>query len=279
MTDRAITFIRSQAEAEKPFYVQASYYAQHLSVVCTEKALAKYKAKGVPDRGYPQAWAAMMEDLDKGVGHLLDTLDELQIADNTYVVFTADNGGRGTVPGGDTNRLPTNHPLTGAKHSLYEGGIRVPFMVRGPGVKAGSVSHVPVAGYDFLATFFELAGGIGSLGDEIDGGSFCSVLNDPATGVVQRPGNALIFHRPGRYLESAIREGEYKLFVKWTPQGSIDTRELYRVHVNPTEYGHDLAQDNPERVDAMEKQLLDYLARVNAEKPDPNKVKRKRRRQ
>ena len=159
MTDRAITFIRNQAEAEKPFYVQASYYAQHLSVVCTEKALAKYKAKGVPDRGYPQAWAAMMEDLDKGVGHLLDTLDELQIADNTYVFFTADNGGRGTVPGGDLERLPTNFPLTGAKHSLYEGGIRVPFMVRGPGVNAGSVSHVPVAGYDFLATFFELAGG------------------------------------------------------------------------------------------------------------------------
>ena len=221
----------------------------------------------------------MMEDLDKGVGHLLDTLDELQIADNTYVFFTADNGGRGTVPGGDLERLPTNFPLTGAKHSLYEGGIRVPFMVRGPGVKAGSVSHVPVAGYDFLATFFELAGGIGSLGDEIDGGSFYSVLNNPATGVVQRPGNALIFHRPGRYLESAIREGEYKLFVKWTPQGSIDTRELYRVHLNPTEHGHDLAQDNPERVNAMEKQLLDYLTRVNAEKPDPKKVKRKRRRQ
>ena len=279
MTDRAITFIRNQAEAEKPFYVQASYYAQHLSVVCTEKALAKYKAKGVPDRGYPQAWAAMMEDLDKGVGHLLDTLDELQIADNTYVVFTADNGGRGTVPGGDTNRLPTNHPLTGAKHSLYEGGIRVPFIVRGPGVHAGSVSHVPVAGYDFLATFFELAGGTGSLGDEIDGVSFRPVLHDPATKAVQRPGNALIFHRPGRYLESAIREGEYKLFVKWTPQGSIDTRELYRVHLNPTEHGHDLAQDNPERVNAMEKQLLDYLTRVNAEKPEPKKVKRKRRRQ
>ena len=177
MTDRAITFIREQAEARKPFYVQTSYYAQHLSVVCTEESLAKYKAKGIPDRGYPQAWAAMMEELDKGVGRLLDTLDELQIADNTYVFFTADNGGRGTVPGGDTERLPTNFPLTGAKHSLYEGGIRVPFIIRGPGVKAGSVSHVPVAGYDFLATFFDLAGGTGSLGNEIDGVSFCSVLS------------------------------------------------------------------------------------------------------
>ena len=141
------------------------------------------------------------------------------------------------------------------------------------------MSHVPVAGYDFLSTFFDLAGGTGSLDDEIDGVSFCPVLHDPATEAVQRPGNSLIFHRPGRYLESAIREGEFKLFIKWTPQGSIDTRELYRVHENPTEHGHDLAQDNPERVDAMEKRLLDYLARVNAEKPDPKKVKRKRRRQ
>ena len=279
MTDRAIAFIKEQAEAKKPFYVQTSYYAQHLSVVCTENTLAKYKTKGVPDRGYPQAWAAMMEELDKGVGRLLDTLDELQIADNTYVFFTADNGGRGTVPGGNINRLPTNFPLTGAKHSLYEGGIRVPFMARGPGVKAGSVSHVPVAGYDFLSTFFDLAGGTGSLSDEIDGVSFRPVLHDPATKAVQRSGNSLIFHRPGRYLESAIREGEYKLFVKWTPQGMIDTRELYRVHLNPTEHGHDLAQDHPERVDAMEKRLLDYLAQVNAEKPAPKKVKRKRRRQ
>ena len=276
MTDRAIAFIKEQAEAKKPFYVQTSYYAQHLSVVCTENTLAKYKTKGVPDRGYPQAWAAMMEELDKGVGRLLDTLDELQIADNTYVFFTADNGGRGTVPGGNINRLPTNFPLTGAKHSLYEGGIRVPFMARGPGVKAGSVSHVPVAGYDFLSTFFDLAGGTGSLSDEIDGVSFRPVLHDPATKAVQRPGNSLIFHRPGRYLESAIREGEFKLFIKWTPEGNIESRELYQVDGNPTEHGNDLAGDNPSKVAAMEKRLLDYLAAVHAEKPTQKSAKRKK---
>ena len=276
MTDRAIAFIKEQAGTDKPFYVQASYYAQHLSVVCTENTLAKYKTKGVPDRGYPQAWAAMMEELDKGVGRLLDTLDELQIADNTYVFFTADNGGRGTVPGGNINRLPTNFPLTGAKHSLYEGGIRVPFMARGPGVKAGSVSHVPVAGYDFLSTFFDLAGGTGSLSDEIDGVSFRPVLHDPATKAVQRSGNSLIFHRPGRYLESAIREGEFKLFIKWTPEGNIESRELYQVDGNPIEHGNDLAGDNPSKVAAMEKRLLDYLAAVHAEKPTQKSAKRKK---
>ena len=150
-------------------------------------------------------------------------------------------------------------------------------MARGPGVKAGSVSHVPVAGYDFLSTFFDLAGGAGSLGDEIDGVSFLPVLHDPAMEAVQRPNNSLIFHRPGRYLESAIREGEYKLFIKWTPEGNIESRELYQVHRNPIEYGNDLADDNPSKVAVMEKRLLDYLVTVNAEKPVSKDIKRKRR--
>lgn len=274
MTSSAIAFMREQAKAGKPFYVQASYYAQHLSVVCSEKTLAKYESKGVPDRGYPKAWAAMMEELDRGVGRLLDTLDELGIADNTYVFFTADNGGgRGTVPGGDVKRRATNHPLTGAKHSLYEGGIRVPFMALGPGVEAGSVNRVPVAGYDFLPTFFDLAGGTGSLGDEIDGASFKALLHKPNTKSLTRPNDALIFHRPRR-LESAIRQGRHKLFVKWTPQGRIAATELYDVDPNPTEEGRNLAAENPGKVGALREQLLGYLGSVDAEKPKPRNPKR-----
>ena len=275
MTTSAVAFMRKQAKAGKPFYVQASYYAQHLSVVCTEETLEKYRAKGIPDRGYPNAWAAMLEELDRGVGQLLDTLDQLGIADNTYVFFTADNGGRGTVPGGDTKRPATNHPLTGAKHSLYEGGIRVPFMARGPGIKAGSLSRVPVAGYDFLPTFFDLAGGTGSPGDEVDGASFKTVLHNPKTESIERPIDALIFHRPGK-LQSAIRQDRHKLFVKWTPQGKIAASELFLVDPNPTEEGHDLAAKNPEKTDALREQLLAYLESVDAEKPKPRAKKRKK---
>jgi len=275
MTSSAIAFMRKQAQAGAPFYVQASYYAQHLSVVCSEKTLAKYETKGVPDRGYPRAWAAMMEELDRGVGRLLDTLDELGIADNTYVFFTADNGGRGTAPGGDVKRRATNHPLTGAKHSLYEGGIRVPFMARGPGVKAGSVSRVPVAGYDFLPTFYDLAGGSGALGDEIDGASFKSVLHNSQTRSIERPNDALIFHRPGRF-ESAIRNGRHKLFVRWTPQGKIAATELYEVDSNPAEQGRNLATEDPNKAEALKKQLLGYLESVDAEKPKPRNLKRRK---
>lgn len=276
MTDSAISFMRKQAADEKPFYVQASYYAQHLSVVCAEETLAKWEGKGTPDRGYPPAWAAMLEELDRGVGRLLDTLDELKIADNTYVFFTTDNGGRGTVPGGDTKRTATNHPLTGAKHSLYEGGIRVPFMARGPRVEAGSVSHVPVVGYDFLPTFFDLAGGEGELGKEIDGATFRQLLVEPDAEPINRPNDALIFHRPGKY-ESAIRNAEHKLFVKWTDNGKISDRQLYRVDENPTEDGNDITDDNPELVKTLEGKLLGYLESVAAEKPKPRLSKKKKR--
>lgn len=265
VTNRAIAFMRDQASAERPFYVQVSYYAVHLSVVCREDTLAKFQAKGTPDRGYTQAWAAMMQELDTGIGRLLDTLDQLGIADETYVFFTADNGGRGTIPGGDESRLPTNHPLTGSKQSLYEGGIRVPFIARGPGIAPGSVCHRPVAGYDFLPTFYELAGGNGVLGAEIDGGSFVPLLRNPAQGRVKRARDGLIFHRPRR-LFSVVRQGPYKLMVHWNRKDEIVSRELYRLDADPREDMRGIAEEKPEVAASLERLLRDYLDQVDAEK-------------
>lgn len=267
MTGRTIAFMKEQVSNGNPFYAQASFYAQHLSVVCAEETLAKYEAKGAPDRGYTPAWAAMMEELDTAVGHLLDSLEELGVADNTYVFFTTDNGGRGTVPGGVQSNTATNFPLTGAKHSLYEGGIRVPFMVRGPGIEPGSVSHVPVVGYDFLPTFFDLAGGTESLTDTVDGVSFRSLLEGAEAPLDRNPGG-LIFHRPGKY-ESAFRDDTHKLMLTWTEEGEISERRLYRVDTNPVEEGFNIAAENPELVATLEKKLLDYLDIVDAEKPMP----------
>ena len=278
VTANTTEFIRTQAEAGNPFYVQASYYAQHLSVVCSEDTLEKYQAKGTPDRGYPEAWAAMLDELDKGIGEILDTLDSLEIANNTYVFFTADNGGRGTVPGGDPSRPATNAPLTGAKHSLFEGGIRVPFFARGPGIKAGSVCRAPVAGYDYLPTFYELAGGDdpAELSQEVDGASFRSALLNPDKATISRPGDALFFHRPGRR-ESAIRQGPWKLRLVWNNDGSVADSELYQVDPNPTEEGNEIAGDHPEKAAALRKQLLDYLRAVNAEVVEPKTPKKKRK--
>lgn len=272
VTDRAIAFMREQAGAGRPFYVQVSYYAVHLSVVAREKLIKKYEAKGEPDRGYTPAWAAMLEDMDAGVGRLLDELKTLGIDGNTYVVFTADNGGRPTIPGG--RNLPTNLPLTGAKHTIYEGGIRVPFIARGPGVPAGSVCHVPVASYDLLPTFHALAGGAPLRNPELDGASLVPLLRDPAGGRLDDPRRALYFQNTD-YATVAIRQGTDKLLATIDGSGRVTARKLFRVDPDPREPETDLAAREPARADELEKQLVAHLKAARAKMPDPAASKKK----
>lgn len=275
VTDRAIAFIKEQKNAGKPFYAQVSYYAIHLRVELLDSSLKKYQAKGEPDRNYTHGWAGMLEELDSGIGRLLDTLDDLNIADNTYVVFMADNGGRGTIPGANNkDAKPPNYPLKGAKHSLDEGGLRVPFYVRGPGVEAGSWSHVPVAGYDLLPTFYELAGGKKALPEEVDGGSFVHLMHGKSSAAVQRGFDGLVFHRPRR-LGSILTRGEYKLFLNWKADGTPAGAALYNTLTDPTE-SRDLAAEQGERVAGMKASLLSFLQSVNAEKVEARKKKKKK---
>jgi arylsulfatase A-like enzyme len=115
--------------------------------------------------------------------------------------------------------------LSGAKHSLLEGGIRVPLMVRGPSIKAGSVCRIPVAGYDFLPTFYELAGGKGELSKELDGGSFVSLLSNPESDSVKHPIDGLIFSRPRKAM-AAIRGGKWKLLAEVNSNQSNSSTSL-----------------------------------------------------
>ncbi len=262
LTNSAIQFIQQQTKAGNPFYLQVSYYATHLDVAAREKTVAKYIEKGNPDRGYTPSWAAMLDELDAGVGRLLAAIAKAGIGDNTYIIYTADNGGRPTIPGG-TSSVPPNIPLSGAKHSLLEGGIRVPFIVCGPGIKPGSVCNTPVVGYDFLPTFYDLAGGKNLLNKEIDGGSMRTLFNNPLNGAVKRTENALYFSRPDRGF-SAIRQGEYKLMLFWNAKGDIASRKLYQFNPNPTEEGRDIALSNPQKADELQKLLQNYLKSVNA---------------
>lgn len=276
VTDKSIAFIRQQHSRGRPFYVQASYYAVHLSIVARQKTIDKYLAKGTPDRGYSEAWAAMLEELDRGIGRILDTLEELEIDEETYVIFTTDNGGRGTLPGGDEKRPAPNTPLTGAKHSLDEGGIRVPFIVTGPGIRTGSECHTPVVGYDFLPTFYDLAGGEQPIPPTVDGVSFAPLLRDPEATLERPDGGAIYFHRPRRQ-SSAIRRGDHKLKVTWSKNDRIIRRALFKVNPDPREEGYDIATENPELVADLEKTLLDHLDAVDAKKPSDFTVGKKNR--
>jgi arylsulfatase A-like enzyme len=270
VTDSAITFMNQAVEESRPFYLQVSYYATHLSIVCRQETLLKYYRKGVPDRMYPRSFAAMLDDLDQGIGGLLEALEQIGIADNTYVFFMSDNGGQEFMPGNDESRLHLNAPLSDFKQTLFEGGIRVPFIVRGPGIKPGSYSHVPIVGYDLLPTFYDLAGGVEALPDEIDGGSIVPLFYNPADGKVKRDVEGLIFHRPreSRYnrSSSAIRQGSYKLFIEWDHSGEIKKRNLYNLDENIVENENtDISEHNKEKANYLQGILLDYLKELNAE--------------
>ena len=271
VTDRTIKFIQKQTKAGKPFYVQVSYYAVHLRTELRQASLEKYQKKGAPDRAYSQGWAGMLEELDRGIGRLLDELDTLGISENTYVVFTTDNGGRGIVPGGNPKSPAPNVPLSGAKHSLLEGGIRVPLIVRGPSIKAGSVCRVPVVGYDFLPTFYALAGGKDDLPKELDGGSFVPLFSDPETDSVKRPIDGLIFSRP-RQRMAAIRAGKWKLLAKINAKREIQSSKLFNV-VEDIAEKNDLFTTQADKAKQLQARLKTYLETVVD--PSPTAKQRK----
>jgi len=262
LTKRSIDFMNTQVKAQKPFYLQLSHYAVHRQVQASPATNARHVAGPKPSRQFTPTFRAMMEDLNAGLTELLDEVDRLGIAGNTYIVFTSDNGGCATYANTDTTLLSNNHPLRAQKQFLYEGGIRVPFIVRGPGVKAGAVTHEPVTGYDLLPTFYDLAGGKVPLPADIDGGSFRNLLENGGAGKVQRTLPGIVHHRPNLapLPVSTLRQGDLKLVMNWKTGAS----ELYDLAKDIGETKN-LAETQPDQVKQMSAVLTGYLKSVNAE--------------
>jgi len=269
ITRRASAFIEAQAKAGRPFYLQVSHYAlhvQHTALAATIERVRKrprgakcrpadYENPPPPLNGWILEYAAMIEDVDASLGALLAKLDALGIADTTYVVFTSDNGGgfRG------------NQPLRGGKAECWEGGIRVPMVVRGPGIKAGTYCDVPVAGWDLLPTFTDLAASTEALPMGTDGGSLRPLLENAGKGKVGRPHGSLVFHFPfwtpfGAEPVTAIREGGWKLLKMWRTGESL----LFNLADDIGER-RNLANAMPDKVRDLHAKLTAYLASVKAE--------------
>jgi len=274
VTNRGIEFMRTQSEAGRPFYLQLSYYAVHSDIVYRQKTLDEVKTWQAGSVHKHAGYAAMMKDLDDGVGRLVQAYDELGLADNTYIFFVSDNGGMPVIPprvgAGAPYEVGLNTPLRRGKWDLTEGGIRVPFIVVGPGIQAGSQCDAPVVTYDLLPTFTDLAGGPSSMPDDFDGTSLTPMLNDHSITTASRPlGDTIIFHFPHynrvglNEPHSAIRQGRYKLLRFYVSDRSL----LFDLTTDPGEET-DLAQQMPERTASMEQALKDYLGSVNAEKPE-----------
>ncbi|MBO9153476.1 DUF4962 domain-containing protein [Chitinophaga sp. GCM10012297] len=269
VTARALSFMQRQNRSGHPFYLQVSYYAPHVDIQAKEKTYEKYQRKKPGSIHDNPGWAAMLEDMDDGVGRILNMVEDLGIADNTYIIFLSDNGGVPSLPPPSTKHkldMPSgkktnNYPLRGGKWVLYEGGIRVPFIIKGPGIQPGSFCHKPVLGYDLLPTIGELAGNRTTLPDYLDGSSIKPLLADPAQGTVHRKDNDLFFHRYEKsYEHTTIIEGKYKLLKFWRT-GKV---ELYDLE-NDLEEIHDLAKKQPEKTAALERKLMRHLEQQGAE--------------
>ena len=261
LTERAGKFMGKQVAEGNPFYLQVSHYAVHLAITYTQKSLDKYKNLNPGEKHHIPEFAAMTEDLDIGIGILLDKVKELGLLDNTYIIFLSDNGGRSSQPIGGKQKEPRNFPLRAGKGSMYEGGIRVPFVVVGPEVKKDSYSHVPVTGLDILPTLADLAGYKEKLPETLDGGSFNNVIHNQGKGEVARNLPYLIFHHAvDRKAQSAIREGNFKLVKTWKG----NQLELFDLSKDVSEENN-LAEKMPEKVTDMDEKLVSFLTRVNAE--------------
>jgi arylsulfatase A-like enzyme len=259
MTERGLDFMARQVKTGKPFYLQLDHYASRRGGDARPESAAAVKGWGSALSDRDAEAAAADWDLDVAFGKVLEKIDELGIASSTYVIFTTDHG----TPG-------QNPPFAGGKGTVWEGGLRVPFIIRGPGVAAGSCSRVRVVGADLVPTLSELAHVAEPLPEGVEGGSFAGVLASGGTGGVKRPREEYVVHFPHYDKDSlgpasALYLGDFKL-IRAYETGAL---KLFDIAKDPGER-RDLAQDMPDKAKELDRRLSDYLAAVGAQMPAAN---------
>ncbi|MDY7108830.1 MAG: sulfatase-like hydrolase/transferase [Planctomycetota bacterium] len=257
-TAEAIEFIRAR-ERDEPFFLYVAYAVPHVSLHVPEDSLAQYEGRwpetpfeGGHYEAHPTpraAYAAMVSRMDRDVGRIMAVLDELDLDDDTLVMFSSDNGP--TYAGGaDSAFFESAGPLRGLKGSLFEGGIRVPLIARWPGhVPAGRTSDHPCASWDLLPTFIELAGG--EPPPDIDGISMLPVLLGRP---LDQGRHTTFYWELGR--QQALRAGDWKL-LRRTSRKDETTIFLFNLRTDPGE------QENlADRYPAIREQMLSLIRRV-----------------
>jgi arylsulfatase A-like enzyme len=266
VSKRAVAFLDRRAEDGAPFYLQVSYYAVHLPILALTESIAKARSRPKGQHHRNHRYAAMTEELDSGIGMVLGRLESSGLAASTLVIFTSDNGAS-VLPPDVTN----NTPLKRGKASVWEGGLRVPTIIAGPGIEPGSLSHVPIVGWDFLPTIARWTDLDGPLPDDLEGGSLVALLTGKATERVKRSRKGLVHHFPhyqhqyGTAPQSSIRLGSYKL-IKFWEDGEVELFDL------ETDVGEtvDRKQALPRKTRRMERRLERYLEDVDAQAAEKN---------
>lgn len=291
LTDKAVDFIKRHQN--EPFFLYLPHFGVHSPFDAKADLIEKFKTKPGVGGHNSAIYAAMIASVDASVGRVMQTLDELKLADNTVLIFTSDNGGVGGYnrpdglerePGSegkakkaktndrDGGGITDNAPLRSGKGSLYEGGTREPFIVRWPGVTpAGLSCSVPSIHVDLYPTLLEIAGAPKPQ-QVLDGESLAKLFRDP---VAKLQRDAIYQHFPG-YLGSGpgmwrttpvslIQAGDWKL-MEFLEDGRL---ELYNL-ANDIGETQNLAKENPAKAKELHDRLVAWRAEVKAPMPTKN---------
>jgi len=274
LTDKSVDFIKKHQK--KPFFLYLPHFGVHSPFEAKPALVAKFKDQPAVGGHNDPTYAAMIASVDESVGRVLATLEELKLAENTIVIFSSDNGGvggyvrEGLKKSGD---ITDNAPLRSGKGSLYEGGVRVPWIVRWPGKVPVGITDTPIISVDLLPTLLELSGAKAPANQTLDGVSMVECFTSSGK---KAPTRDLFWHFPG-YLGAgpgawrttpagAIRSGDWKL-IEFFEDGK---RELYDLRADESQKTN-LAEKNPDKAAELHAKLVAWRKTISAPMPTPNK--------
>lgn len=273
LTKEAIKTLENPIKNKQPFYLNMAHYAVHDPMMADPRYYQKYVDAGLDET--EAKYASLVEGMDQSLGDIMDYLVSKKADKNTIIVFMSDNGGLSLAPSRAGEPHTQNLPLKGGKGSVNEGGIRVPMIVKWPGVtRAASVANQYVIIEDFFPTLLEMAKvNDGKKVQDIDGKSFVPILKNPD---LKDNSRALIWHIPNKWTtkdgpginyQSAIRKGDWKLIYDMR-DGS---KQLYNLKTDIGEHS-DLSVAHPDMVKALSKTLSEQLRQWKATMPIDKKT-------
>ena len=266
----SVEFVKKHG-GKRPFLMMVSHYAVHVPHAARADLIEKYRklprgkyckaddywpASEIPKGKKISSWrlqyAAMIDEVDEGLGAIVSAVKETGELENTFIIYTSDNGG-GLTPNGS---------LRGGKANLYEGGLRVPFVVAGPGVRHGAQCDIPIAQWDLLPTLHDYCGSETPIPDDLDGASLRNVFENGNSGEIDRPAYGFVFHYPCYFAPplSVIRLGDYKLMEHLL----TGEQKLFNVVTDYREQNN-LIDEQPQKAKELKAEMSAYLKSIQSE--------------
>ncbi|ODS83529.1 MAG: sulfatase [Cytophagaceae bacterium SCN 52-12] len=268
LTIEALKALRKPVSEGEPFFLYLSHYAVHTPILPDPRFVDRYLKMGLDS--IEASYASLVEGMDKSLGDVMDFLEKEQLAEHTVIFFLSDNGGLSTAPLRGGEGYTHNLPLRAGKGSVYEGGIRVPLLVKWPGVtRAGKTAGQYVIVEDLFPTILEIAGiKKADTHQQVDGKSMLPLLHKPELKDTERE---LIWHHPHRWIPqegpnihwaSAFRKGDWKLVYDYRAR----KLELYNLKDDIGEL-RDLAALEPEKTKELARLFTKRLRQYGAQRP------------